>query len=340
MIPMDSQLPPSAAKQDTANRSLQQFLMGNVLMLGSVTMAAIMAMAVVRCVRQEYGIAIADAVISALIGLALWYARRTGRAAQAGTLLVAIHSIGACTITLMFGHYGTFWVFLVVVTNYFLITAESAFIVNAVLLLIVSLDSDAFGDIIEIVSFLITSVLVSCFTYIFASRSNQKREQLEAYASIDALTGIQNRRALEAELSRITAEHARRERSCGLILIDLDHFKLVNDRFGHNAGDQVLLQFSRVIEQHKRAADQLYRLGGEEFVLLAYDVDADQLTLAADRLMDVIRNKLKSPAGKMTASIGTAMLRKSEHWRAWLERADEALYAAKSAGRDQIKAWI
>ncbi len=314
--------------------------MGNVLLLGSVTMTAILLMAVVRCFRQEYSIAIADAVIGVLIGSALWYAKRTGQAARAGAVLVAVHSIAACTITLMFGYYGPFWVFLVVVTNYFLVAAEAAFIVNAVLLLIVSLDDGAFRNVIETVSFLITSILVSCFTFVFASRSNQKREELEAFASIDALTGIQNRRALETELSRITAEHARRNRSCGLILIDLDRFKLVNDRFGHSAGDQVLLQFSRIIEQHRRAADQLFRLGGEEFVLLAYDVEFEQLNIAAERLMEVVRAKFKSPAGKMTVSMGMAMLRKDEHWRAWLERADDALYLAKAAGRDQIRASV
>jgi diguanylate cyclase (GGDEF)-like protein len=118
--------------------------------------------------------------------------------------------------------------------------------------------------------------------------------------------------------------------------MDLDHFKQVNDRFGHHVGDQVLVAFAELIKRSSRKEDRLFRFGGEEFLLLLRDTEVNGLHTAAEHLLNRVAENLESPAGKVTVSIGGAMLRSGEHWESWLQRADECLYQAKSAGRNRV----
>jgi diguanylate cyclase (GGDEF)-like protein len=155
----------------------------------------------------------------------------------------------------------------------------------------------------------------------------------------DGLTGASSRRAFEHELSRKLSERRRSGAPLGLVLIDIDHFKLFNDRYGHDAGDDVLRQTARVLREAVREADMVARYGGEEFAILLPASDAASTQEVAERARRLIENRRFFYSGlrlRMTVSIGVAQVQANEEAALLIQRADAALYASKEAGRNRV----
>ncbi|WP_434601347.1 diguanylate cyclase [Pseudomonas sp. Z4-7] len=162
-------------------------------------------------------------------------------------------------------------------------------------------------------------------------------EELRALSITDALTGIRNRRYFQ---ERLTSEMARVERGSGelaVIMLDIDHFKRINDQHGHAVGDRVLQAVCQRITQRLRRTDVFCRLGGEEFVVLCPDTDNESAYTLALGLWDGLRGSPIDDIGTITASFGIASWRVGEGADALLLRADSGVYAAKQAGRDRVE---
>jgi two-component system cell cycle response regulator len=159
--------------------------------------------------------------------------------------------------------------------------------------------------------------------------------RLEAMLREDALTGLSNRRAILAQLAGAVSGARRHGHPLSIALLDLDHFKRINDTYGHKTGDDVLIAGARAMAAHMRAEDQLGRVGGEEFLVLLPDTDAD----AAQHMAERVRAEVAAAPTPVpvTVSIGLATW-DGEVAEDFLQRADEALYAAKQAGRDRVMA--
>lgn len=169
-----------------------------------------------------------------------------------------------------------------------------------------------------------------------------KNRQLEQLALTDPLTGLPNRRAIDLWASRQLSAAARHNFPLWVVMADLDHFKRVNDTFGHDAGDVVLKKFSEVLKGNTRQSNMCGRLGGEEFLLILTHVDKNQLGIAIERIRKNFEEQEFSFAGKrayVTASFGAAGFRGSPppEFNTLLSRADAALYAAKSKGRNRLE---
>ena len=166
------------------------------------------------------------------------------------------------------------------------------------------------------------------------------QRELRVLARVDPLTGVNNRRALDERAAELLARAARQARPLGILMLDADHFKSVNDRFGHGGGDTVLMALVESIRGTLREGDVIGRIGGEEFVVLAPDTSlADVLTLAERIRSRIEREPLQidGTALPLTVSIGAAVARPGERDMACiLRRADSALYAAKRAGRNRV----
>jgi diguanylate cyclase (GGDEF)-like protein len=160
---------------------------------------------------------------------------------------------------------------------------------------------------------------------------------LRAAASVDYLTGVANRRAtthlLQSALDRAHAGGM----VVSVILLDIDHFKHINDTFGHDVGDQVLIQVPVILHEHLRAADTLGRWGGEEFVVVTNDTDAPAATLMAERLRAQIASYSFAQVGQRTASFGVAASVSGDTPESLMKRADQALYLAKQRGRNRVE---
>jgi diguanylate cyclase (GGDEF)-like protein/PAS domain S-box-containing protein len=167
----------------------------------------------------------------------------------------------------------------------------------------------------------------------------RREDELERFATVDPLTGAFNRRHGHA---RLAAEFDRRARSGQLfavIMLDIDRFKLINDQYGHDAGDAVLCAMVLICNAGLRTVDMLARWGGEEFLILLSDTDADAAVTIAERLRKAVSEAM-FPVGSvgsiaLTVSIGVAVPVSSD-LRDLLRRADEALYAAKTHGRNRV----
>ena len=170
-------------------------------------------------------------------------------------------------------------------------------------------------------------------------RLNEAMEQLADLAMRDELTGLYNRRYVMDVLARQKALADRGHLPFTLCYCDLDHFKRINDRYGHHRGDQVLKEFARIAESVVRSVDFVARLGGEEFLLVLVGADEETAQRVAERLCERTRMLAmipEAPAYRQTVSVGIAGFRPGERVEDVIQRADRALYAAKSGGRDRI----
>ena len=170
----------------------------------------------------------------------------------------------------------------------------------------------------------------------------QLRETVEL-ASFDPLTGLNNRRFLERHLARLIDDARARCSPLALMIVDIDHFKRVNDTFGHDVGDEILKAFSQRLRAVIRAGDLLCRLGGEEFVMVLPGADSANAASIAERARLAIEQEDFAVASAsrplaITASIGLAEGGETQDWRELYRRADQALYRAKTEGRNRVNA--
>lgn len=184
------------------------------------------------------------------------------------------------------------------------------------------------------------------FTYILALASGfavmwlalcAKRHDLHLMATTDDLSGLLNRRAFLAVLERELQPEQRRQGQMALLLIDLDHFKSVNDEHGHQMGDEVIRCVGQLLWINTREMDAVARYGGEEFVMLLKGTSLEQAESIAERLRTQIEAMVGLPEPiRITASIGIAMKAPDDTVASILKRSDEALYLAKRTGRNRI----
>jgi diguanylate cyclase (GGDEF)-like protein len=174
---------------------------------------------------------------------------------------------------------------------------------------------------------------------------NRVRVQLASMVLTDPLTGCLNRRGLDQALAREVARSMRAGSEMSLVAIDLDHFKNINDTYGHIAGDEVLRELGGLLVQTARAGDTVARTGGEEFSILLPDTEPAGAYRAGTRLCESVRNhdfRVNGARVQVTISVGVvSMSAGTEDGAAGnlKERADEALYAAKRGGRDRVRVW-
>jgi len=163
-----------------------------------------------------------------------------------------------------------------------------------------------------------------------------KNQELEYLAKTDPLTGLNNRIRLDDTLKQELHRFRRYEHTFGAILVDLDNFKLVNDTFGHQVGDQVLIQVSKLLKKHCREVDTVGRWGGEEFLIITPETDLKGVNVIAENLRRNIESHFFPEAATITASFGIATFRQDDSINKFLTRIDDALYESKDKGRNWV----
>jgi diguanylate cyclase (GGDEF)-like protein len=165
----------------------------------------------------------------------------------------------------------------------------------------------------------------------------EKNQQLSQLSVTDRLTGLSNRLKLDQTLEAEFQRSQRTGASLSVILTDVDHFKSVNDTHGHQTGDEVLVGIANLLKAGARQIDVVGRWGGEEFLLVCPDTDADSAKAVAERLRQAISTHAFPAVGQKTASFGVATLQAEDSITALIARADKALYQAKAAGRNRVE---
>ncbi|MFT7860325.1 MAG: diguanylate cyclase [Sulfurimonas sp.] len=164
----------------------------------------------------------------------------------------------------------------------------------------------------------------------------EKNEKLEELALTDYLTGLYNRSKID-EVLEYHINHAKRyETGFGVIMIDIDFFKEVNDTYGHQAGDLVLQEFAKILKNNARITDTVGRWGGEEFLVILEQISESNLLQVANKLRTTIEGHNFPVAGHKTASFGTTLYQENDTAETLIEKADKALYNAKTSGRNRV----
>lgn len=181
---------------------------------------------------------------------------------------------------------------------------------------------------------------VEVFSDISAKKNLERRAgELEQMASLDPLTGLCNRRYMTLKLGQAIEEVEQFAKNIGLLMIDLDHFKLINDEFGHAAGDVVLKMASETILRNVRGTDTLGRWGGEEFLAMVSDVTHRELEMVAEKCRALVAQssvQFGERRVSVTASMGGAMILPGDTVDGAVKRADELMYRSKTLGRNRV----
>ncbi|MGB5867623.1 MAG: transporter substrate-binding domain-containing protein [Arcobacteraceae bacterium] len=164
----------------------------------------------------------------------------------------------------------------------------------------------------------------------------QKNKELEKLAITDKLTNIYNRRKLDEMLEHELNRSQRFKHTFAVVILDIDFFKKVNDTFGHQEGDKVLIQIANILKTHIRKTDIVGRFGGEEFVIICPESHQENVYNLIEKIRLYIENYTFENIGNITASFGITMLQENDTEEALLKRADDALYKAKNNGRNQV----
>lgn len=317
------------------DRLRADFRLAIISLFGLFTMLGILPLAIYRFAVGDWQTGTGDVVLVCFIAGLVGYAWMSGRTRLAARLLALTVTLGYLALMTV-GSISVMWAFPILGAGFLL--ADRLFASASALgtLILTALVADHFTSAVEVWSFVTTGVLVSIFGLIFATRTELQERQLTDIAGRDPLTLAGNRRALRRALDEAARMQDRRSRPVSLILLDLDHFKRVNDVHGHEAGDHILISLVEIIGSRLRDRDGMFRLGGEEFVVVLPDAQASDAERVAGQLRHSMATQLEGPGAPVTASMGVAELAAAESIRQWLSRADEALYAAKREGRDRI----
>lgn len=280
--------------------------------------------------------AMINAVIVAML-VAVLLMGRVGRLRPTALILFGfIISLSCLLSAMLVSPNGLLWTFLVLWINFLVLPRAVAIACNLIITLTLTASFNLFDSLLHQISWATVAVLISGFGLVFTNQLREQRRMLSELATLDPLTGAGNRRLMQHDLEKAVAERRRSRRSATLMVLDLDHFKRINDEHGHEAGDRVLKQFVDILREALRTEDGLYRLGGEEFVIFLREMDAGSAQASLDELHRRLSGKVNGPDGPLRFSAGAAVLRDGENWSRWLARADQALYEAKRAGRDRL----
>jgi len=250
---------------------------------------------------------------------------------------LSIMSVSVMIITIhLKGHEQILWVFPALTTVFYLLPPHVAALISLVFM--IGVMYMIWPDVahMDLLRFGISAGATFLFSYAFSARMRKQAVFLSQMATTDTLTSAGNRRALEEKLLHIATKLKRYpQQKCSLIMFDLDHFKEINDKYGHGCGDKVLQNFAKVISERIRQTDSLYRFGGEEFVVILENTTLlEAMALAVELCKDVEDSAWHIAELCITASAGIAQFSGKESTYDWLSRADEALYEAKSNGRN------
>jgi diguanylate cyclase (GGDEF)-like protein len=234
------------------------------------------------------------------------------------------------------GVIGAFWCFPTVLFLFFVLPRGKANLCSVALLLGGTAMVYRYIGARVTVRFAASLILTIFIINVIQNVVRELQRRLVDQAITDPLTGAYNRRYMETRLAEALDKGRRRPAPASLLIIDIDHFKRVNDEHGHEAGDTVLKGIVAVIRARSRAVDLVFRMGGEEFVVLLPDTAEDDAATMADQLRLSIAEAALLDGVSVTASIGVAAAVAGDTVESWIKAADTAMYAAKEAGRNRV----
>lgn len=304
------------------------------LLLSAVGALGVLPFAILRFIQQAWLAAIVDTIV--VIGFITlgYFVYRTRKVRAASRAIALLCVAGVLTTVYVIGPQQVYWTYPALMAIFYLTSPKEAVAFALVTLgallpvFIPANDSEIASTVI------ITIIVTTAFAFAFSLITNRQSEQLMQMATKDPLTGAGNRRALEIRLEQSIHRFRRSNETASLVLLDLDHFKSVNDKHGHAVGDLILKHIADIINLRIRITDSLFRIGGEEFVIVLDGQDLQKAGHLAEQLRVLVEANEIVQDKSVTISLGVAEIKEGETGDAWLNRADAAMYCAKADGRN------
>lgn len=240
------------------------------------------------------------------------------------------------TLVIDKGILGILWSFPTVVIVNFIMHQRQAMAANMLILLVLSPAMVQTFDYAIVLRMFASLTIVGVLASLFVNIINEQQDKLHQLAITDPLTGLLNRLTLEENITLAIEQHNRILNPMTIVSIDIDHFKSINDQHGHDYGDQVIIQIANLLQQRCRKVDKVYRLGGEEFLVILFDSDIKSADVFAQSIQQSLAEFKFEHNLSPTLSIGLAEVHEEKTWEQWLKHADENLYTAKQQGRNKI----
>ncbi len=287
--------------------------------------------------HQHVGIGIGAMITSLSLYLVAWLShRKTYKTIYTFIWLTPFTTLFVAYLTNLVGITGTYWCYSTLILYYFMMSERQAWMSNALFALVnVPLVWHLF-ETDEATRFTVTFTLVSAYSAIFLHVVARQYSDLQKMAITDKLTDLYNRTLLKDSLEQAIQQSKRTNTPFTLLIMDVDHFKKINDELGHEIGDNVLKQLGVFLKDSLRDSDKVFRIGGEEFLILLYNTDEAGSVDVAEKLRNGIENLSLIPDRSVTVSIGVAGLGSVTDCKQWMKNCDKNLYAAKDMGRNRV----
>ncbi|WP_310385315.1 GGDEF domain-containing protein [Roseateles sp.] len=321
-------------KLSSVKRTPQEAVM---FLVSGLSVIGILPFAVLRLIRHETMLMLLDFGLMIGITALAVYLYRSRAIRLVSIVNTVFYSVGMVLVVYTRGESLVYWAFPVMIATFFLLKPHEAALSNSVTMLALVYALIQHVTPLNFATITVTLLIVNLYSYLFAVRTQQQHDSLSQQASKDFLTGAGNRLALEAQLAAAVSGFQKSRVVASLVLLDIDHFKTVNDSYGHVFGDAVLVRLSEIVRARIRNSDAFFRYGGEEFVVIAMGSSLDATVKLAEELRQRVQAAKLVPAQELTVSLGVAELREGQSSADWLARADSALYDAKRSGRNMTR---
>lgn len=314
-------------------RSKEEYIL---LLLCATGFVGILPFTILRFTNGDIVLAVIDASLVIGVVLIAAYVWITRKVRLPSIVLTLFYLSGVIAAIYVSRGALVYWAYPGMLASFFLLKPKEAAVVNALLILILLPLLLREMNSVTVPSILVTLILNTAFSFIFARKMELQHRKLETMATRDALTGAGNRRLFDEKIEDCLNYFERNQVPAALILLDIDHFKRVNDEFGHGKGDEVLVGLVEILRTRLRAVDGIYRIGGEEFAVVIYPADVDPVIEVAESLRRLVEQSRLLTDSPITISLGISICGTGDDAQIWVERADKALYRAKNGGRNQV----
>lgn len=309
-----------------------------LLILSALSALLILPFVYLRYSEGDYLVALIDAIIILILIAFFIFVYVTRKVEKAKLLLASFLAVAIASVVIIRGLGHIYWLYPAIIAFYYILPERVAGVICLLAISVISFQIYPQLSIIDFVTIVMSLLLTLLFSFMIFNNYRKSNEKLTLLATIDPLTLTGNRRALDLKLADILADQKRQFTQASLLLLDLDHFKRINDKYGHAIGDQILVDVVQALSEHTRPLDALFRYGGEEFIIVPLKITLPDAMAVAEKLRALIANHQFVKGIQLTISIGVAQYRMDESAESWIARADAALYVAKEDGRNKVVA--
>ena len=314
-----------------------QLLIKSTCVINSIVVIILTPFTINHFIQGRYSLALITLLTVVLCTINAWNCAHK----RYQPLVIFLGLVPSIAISLVYTLYGLgvagmFWSYPAVLLCYFILPERYAWVANTAILSLLAFVTWGIFESPITIRFIATLFITNIFAATFIRFITKQQAKLEEIAVTDSLTGLFNRTQLNNDLGQAHQQSHRNGSPVALLMIDIDHFKEVNDIFGHHTGDNVLRGVGAYFKKRIRGSDTIFRVGGEEFLALLYDTNLSDACLVAEEICKDIESLPLIPERAITVSIGAAELQSEDDSNSWMKRADDNLYLAKSNGRNQI----